>query len=260
MPLRGVLIGSTDARFYTDFFKEEFGVEPLNSYGSTELGSVMFGRPDRKLDFFPNLKTNYFEFLDEKGEVRRLSEVKRGEMYELVATPFYSIFVRYRIRDIFRVSDFYDEMPVFTFEGRTQTMMTIYDYYRVTEDLLAKIIVNAGFKASDRWVATKAITPKEILIILFEREWSLTEREAEKAIFDSMLSIQPEFNTYIRDFNIKNPSEAIKVEFLERGTFTRYAMKQARKNVPLGQFKPPKIISPKRPDILEELKESSLHA
>jgi hypothetical protein len=259
MPLRGVLIGSTDARFYTDFFKEEFGVEPLNSYGATELGSCMFGRPDRKLGFFPNLKTNYFEFLDEKGEVRKLSEVKKGEMYELVATPFYSIFVRYRIRDIFRVSDFYDEMPVFTFEGRAQTMMMIYDYYRLTEDLMAEVIVNAGFKASDRWAATKTIKPNEVLIILFEREWPLTEREAEKAIFNSMLSVQPEFSSYVHDFNIKKPSEAVKVEFLERGTFTRYAMRQARKNVPLGQFKPPKIITPEKSDILEELRECSLH-
>jgi hypothetical protein len=67
LPLKGVVIGSTDARVYADFFREEFGIEPLNAYAASEIGCAMFGRPDRKLDFFPNLRSVYHEFLDDNG-------------------------------------------------------------------------------------------------------------------------------------------------------------------------------------------------
>ena len=257
MPLRGLIIGSTDARIYAEFFKNEFGIEPLNAYAASEIGCAMFGRPDRKLDFFPNLRSAYLEFLDESGEVSEIDEIKKGNVYELVATPFYSAFIRYRIDDLFRVTDFYDGTPLFLFEGRSQHVLDIYNYYRFSEDLMTKVIVDAGFKANDRWVVTKSLKPKELILVFFEKEWPIEEREAEKLIFDSALSLIPGFDNYVRDFRIHVPSEAVKVEYLERGTFTRYAMTQARRNVPLGQYKPPKVVPPDEHHIIEELKECS---
>jgi len=260
MPLKGVLVGSTDARMYSEFFEKEFGVTPLNSYGSTEFGSAMFGRPDRKMDFLPNLRSLYFEFIDGKGELRKLYEVKKGEVYELVGTPFHTMLVRYRVGDLFRVIDFYDGMPVFSFEGRVQSTLSVYDYYRVTEDVMARALVEANFKASDRWAVTKVFSPKERLLVLFEREWPVSEREAERRIFNALLSVQPEFRDYVNDFKVVDPSEAIRVEFLSRGTFTRYAIMQARRNMPLGQYKPPKVIPPEKSHVLEELRECSRNA
>jgi len=260
MPLKGVLIGSTDARMYYEFFEKEFGVTPLNSYGSTEFGSAMFGRPDRKMDFVPNLKSLYFEFLDEKGEIRKINELKLGESYELVGTPFNTMLVRYRIGDMFKCIDFYDGIPVFSFEGRVQSLISVYDYYRITEDVMARVLVEANFKASDRWAATKVLNPREKLLVLFEKEWSISEREAEKRIFNALINVQPEFRDYVNNFRIGDPHEALEVEFLSRGTFTRYAILQARKNVPLGQYKPPKIIPPEKVQILEDLRECSKNA
>ena len=260
MPLKGVLIGSTDARMYSEFFEKEFGVTPLNSYGSTEFGSAMFGRPDRKMDFMPNLKSLYFEFLDEKGEIRKINELKLGESYELVGTPFNTMLVRYRIGDLFKCIDFYDGMPVFSFEGRVQSLISVYDYYRVTEDVMARALVEANFKASDRWAVAKVLNPREKLLVLLEKEWPISEGEAEKRIFNALMNVQPEFRDYVNDFRISDPSEAIEVEFLSRGTFTRYAILQAKRNVPLGQYKPPKIIPPEKVQILEDLRECSRNA
>jgi len=254
MPLKGVVIGSTDANVYAEFFEKEFGVEPINSYAATELGCAMFGRPDRKLDFFPNIKSVYQEFLDKDGYIKKISEVKRGHTYELIATPFHSMLVRYRIGDLFKVTNFYDGMPVFSFEGRTCMVLEVCGYYRVTEDCMAKTLVNAGFRASDRWAVTRTLKPREHLLVLFEKEWPVSERQAEKLIFGSLLSSSSEFQSYVKDFNISDPSDAIKVEFLEKGAFTRYAIKQAKKNMPLGQYKPPKIITPERQHVLDELR------
>jgi hypothetical protein len=257
LPLKGVVIGSTDARVYADFFREEFGIEPLNAYAASEIGCAMFGRPDRKLDFFPNLRSVYHEFLDDNGEIKSLNELEKSKVYELIATPFHSMFVRYRIEDLFRVVDFYDGIPLFTFEGRKQGTLEVNNYFRFSEDLMAKVIVDAGFRANDRWTVTKTLKPKELLYVLFENEWPMNERQAEKLIFNSALSLIPGFQDYVRDFRVEDPADAIKVEYLQRGTFTRYAIRQARKNVPLGQYKPLKIIPADKLHILEELKECS---
>jgi len=257
MPLKCAIIGSTDAQIYAQFLKEEFSIEPFNYYAATEIGCSMLGRITRKLDLLSNLRGVYMEFLDEKGELKKVYELKKGGIYELIATPYYSMFVRYRIKDLFRVADFYDDSPVFSFMGRTQNMIDVYNYYRFSEDLIAKVLVTAGFQASDRWVATKTLKPRELLEVYFEREWAVSEKQAQKLIFDAMLALIPGFDNYVRDFKIVDPSEAVRVQFLEKGTFTRYTIKQVRKNVPLGQYKPVKIVTPDKSNIIDELKECS---
>lgn len=257
MPLKGVIIGSTDAHIYAEFFKEKFGIEPLNSYSATEIGCAMFGRPDNKLEFFPNLRSAYLEFLNEKEEIKKIHELQKNKTYELIVTPFFSMFFRYRIKDIFRVTDFYDECPVFSYEGRKQNMLDFYNYYRVSEDLMAKVVVDAGFRACDRWIVTKSPDQTEQLCIFFEREWPIKERDVEKLIFNSMISLVPGFSNYVKDFGIKSPSEVIRVNFFEIGTFTKYAIRQARKNVPLGQYKPFKIVPENMHSVIDELKECS---
>jgi uncharacterized short protein YbdD (DUF466 family) len=122
------------------------------------------------------------------------------------------------------------------------------------------VLIAAGFQASDRWVITKSLRPKEILEVYLEREWAVNEKQAQKLIFDSMLTIIPGFDNYVRDFKIMNPAEVVMVHFLEKGTFTRYTIKQARKNVPLGQYKPVKIVTADKSNIIEELKECSKNA
>ncbi|MGB9622875.1 MAG: hypothetical protein ACPL07_03415, partial [Candidatus Bathyarchaeia archaeon] len=133
------------------------------------------------------------------------------------------------------------------------------NYYRFSEDLMAKVIADAGFTSSDRWVVSKT-EPSQKLDIYFEKEWLVTTSQAEKQIFDSMLKLVPGFDNYVKNFNIRNPSEAIRVHFFNRGTFTRYTIKQARRNVPLGQYKPPKIVPTSRSYIIDELKECSKNA
>jgi hypothetical protein len=262
LPLKGVLIGGLDSRLYIDFFKKEFDLEPLNNYGSTEVGSLMRGDPDRKSDLVPDLKTGYLEFKTEEGHLKRLDEVKKGEIYDLVVTPFGSIFIRYDMEDSFRVVDFRDDgMPIFSFEGRKKTIIRLY-YYDVTPNVVVKALSKAGLKSSDKWAVIKLLKPKEHLHFLMEKTWPYSERKAEKIIFNSLIEeekiISNPDNTllrdYVADFRIKDPSEVITVEYLKPGAFLRYTMMKARAGSPLGQYKPPKIIPSDRMDVYENLK------
>ena len=261
IPLKGVLIGGLDSRLYIDFFKDEFGLEPLNNYGSTEVGNLMRGDPDRKSDLVPDLKTGYLEFMTEEGEVRRLDEVKQGERYDLVVTPFGSIFFRYDMKDFFRVVDFRDDgMPVFAFEGRKITVIDLYGF-RVSPHVVTQALLRAGLRSSDKWAVTKFLKPKERLHFVMEKTWPHSEQTAETLIFQSLMGVDEAMphrgrtlRDYVAEFKINTPSDVVSVEYVKPGAFLRYAMVKAKEGAPVGQYKPPKIIPSDRLDIYETLK------
>ena len=255
LPLKGVIVGGVNAQLYLEFFKREFRLEPLHGYGSTEAGNMMRGDPDRKSDLVPDLRTDYLEFKSEDGEIKDLDELKKDSVYDLIVTPFGSILFRYDMEDLFRVVDFRDDgMPVFAFEGRKETILDIYGYYRVTPHILVQALAKAGLKSSDRWAVAKLLEPKEHLCFLMEKTWEYSEKTAEQLIFNSLLEIHQDFRKYVKDFGIKEPSDAVRVEYLKPGAFMRYSALKAKMGAPLGQYKPPQIIPPSRIEIYETLR------
>ncbi len=249
MPLKGICGGGVDLKLYIDFFKDDLGVEFLNAYGSTELGFGARGPYDRKSDLAFDLRTGFYEFLGEKGEIKKIDELSRGNVYELVGTPFGSMPTRYRIGDLLKVIDFYDGAPVFSFEGRTVDILNIYGWFRMTHDIALNALKRAGLSSTDSWAILKEVTPKERILVLMENTWKYSEREAEKRIFNALVKTYSDFNDYVKGFKIKNPSEVIKVEYLKKGAFLRYTMKKSKDGSAIGQIKPPKIITPEKSEI-----------
>lgn len=261
IPLKGIMVGGVESKLYIDFFKEEFGLEPLHAYGATETGTLMRGDPDRKTDLVPDLRANYFEFQTELGEVKNLDELKKGNIYDLVVTPFGSILFRYDLEDLLRVVDFRDDgMPIFAIEGRNIMVLRLYGY-SVTPNVVVQALSKAGLRTSDKWAVAKLLKPKERLHFLFEKTWSYSEREAEKLIFNSLIETENTIlnrghtlRDYITEFRVKDPSEVIKVEYLRKGAFLRYAMIKSKDGSPIGQYKPPKVIPPDKMEIYETLR------
>jgi hypothetical protein len=257
LPLKGVIVGGMDSQLYIDFFKNEFDFEPLHAYGSTESGNLMRGDPDRKSDLVPNLTCCFLEFKTEEGELKKLDELKKGKTYDMVITPFGSILFRYDMEDSFRVVDFRDDgMPIFSFEGRKTAVLDIYGYYRINTKTLVQALFNVGLRSSDKWAAAKLVDPKEKLVFVMEKTWEYSEKEAEKRLFNVLKELQGDFNKYVKDFNITDPSDAIKVEYLKHGAFLRYSALKTKMGSPLGQYKPPQLIPPDRMEIYETLKSS----
>ncbi|MEM1994182.1 MAG: GH3 auxin-responsive promoter family protein [Nitrososphaerales archaeon] len=256
LPLKGAAVGGADTKVYSEFFKNTFGIVPLNLYGSSEGGVNMLGTPDDRLNLMPNLRSSYYEFLDyEKGEVLSLEEVKKDRLYELVITPFGSALARYRTGDLFRLIKVKDDgMPIFSCEGRAHTVIDVYGYFRLTEGLITEALILAGLKNSDKWAVIKQMMPNEHLHFLMEKTWDYSEKEAEKQIFKALSTVSTDFAAYVDIFGIKDPSKLIKVEYLKQGAFTRYYMYASKAGLPLGQLKAPKIIPTDRLDIFELLK------
>jgi len=254
-PIKGLVSCAWDGTVYLDYLKEQFNIDPFNLYAASDTLLPLMGRPHRKFDLFPTLSNAYLEFVDDKGQIKKINELTKNEIYELIVTTFGSLTLRYQMGDLFRVIDFEDDgMPIFRFESRKVGMIDIYGYFRLSEALVRDAMIKAGFPPSEKWSVCQEMMPKEHFHILMEKESEYSEKEAAKLIFESLRKIHPDFNSYVRDFNIREPSEAIGVDYLNKGAFIRYTMKKAKEGLPFGQIKPPKIIGPERHEIADLLR------
>ena len=255
LPVKGIGLGGYDTHLYLDHIRDEFGVTPTTAYGCTEFGIVMYGHANRKLDLIPDLRNMYFEFLTESGEVKRIDELKKGEIYELVGTPFGTMLMRYKIEDKLKVVNFRDDgLPIFEFEGRKNEIIDIYGYFRVSQAIAVRALCEAGLKETDKWCLAKATSPREHLLFLMEREWELSEEKTAALLFNALYRVNQEFKNYVDDFGIKEPQELIEVQYLKKGAFMRYTMKKMKEGVPIGNIKPPKIASTDKSDDIELLR------
>ncbi|MDH5443148.1 MAG: GH3 auxin-responsive promoter family protein, partial [Hadesarchaea archaeon] len=111
LPLKGIMIGGMGTQPYLDFIKSSYGLEPFILYGSAE-GISMMGFPTRKMGLHPVLDWRYFEFLDKNNEIKKIDEVKKDEVYEVIGTVFNSTLIRYCVGDLLKVVDTQDDgMP-----------------------------------------------------------------------------------------------------------------------------------------------------
>jgi hypothetical protein len=255
MPVKGICVGGYDTHLYLDHIKKEFKVTPANNYAATEFGVIIYGHTDKKIDYLPDLRCGYFEFLTEKGEAKKIDELKKGETYDLVGTPFGSMPIRYDIGDKLRMTDFRDDgFPIFDVEGRRDQVIDIYGYFRLTQAMVVKALIKAGLKETDKWCFAKILSTREHLLLLMEREWEYSEKKASRVVFKALLSMDPYFQNFVRDFGIKDPSEIIKVQYLRKGAFMRYATKKVKDGAPIGNIKPPKIVVPDKMEDIDLLR------
>jgi hypothetical protein len=77
-----------------------------------------------------------------------------------------------------------------------------------------------------------------------EREWGYSERKASRVVFKALYDMDQYFRNFVRDFKIRDPWEIIEVEYLRKGAFMRYTAKKVKEGAPIGNMKPPKIITP----------------
>jgi len=256
LDLKGLMIGGVDTTLYADYIRTKLEIEPFCIYGVTELGLPMFGSPEHKGQLLPNLRSCYLEFRDERGEMVDMTEVKPGNTYDIIASAFGGIVIRYDVGDMVRVIDIRDDgMPIFSFWGRKNAIVAVRGFLpRITEALAVQIMARAGLSLSDKWAFTKSIDDGEKILILMENTWGLKETEAAQRIFEALLSISEDFRHLVSENKIRDAQEILKVEYLKMGAFLRYSMKRAKEGYPIGQIKPPKIIPSERQDTCEVLR------
>jgi len=256
LPAKAVGCGGVGAKIYFNYLEEQFEIEPGHAYISTETGISFLSPPERKKYLFPILRSCYFEWLTESGKIKGMNELSKNETYELVATPFGSMVVRFRMGDLFRVAGHRgDGLPYFEVEGRKTTMLDFFGYFRLSEVIVTDAMIEAGLQTSDKWCAQKVMEPKEHLLILMENVWEISREKAERRIFEALRTVLPDFQSYVNDFGIKSPSKILEVEYLRKGAFMRYSMRRMKEGVPLGQIKLPKVVPEEKRKLADLLRE-----
>jgi hypothetical protein len=256
LPVKGLICSGFDSKMYIELFKRSWGMEPLNLYGASEIGYPMYGTVEDRYNMILDLRTGFFEFMDvENGDVLGVEELKKGRSYSLIATPFGGCVVRYRIGDVLRVEDFRDDgMPIFAFEGREGYSFDIYGYFRIDEKLATRVMIKSGLTSSENWCFAKVMEPDEKVCVLMEKERDYDEATAAEMIFKALLDESEEFRNFVNDFKIRKPINAIKVEYLRKGAFKRYADSRLKMGLPYGQVKPFKVIPTQKMEVFETLR------
>lgn len=96
------------------------------------------------------LRSHFFEFIDECGEVRLVHEVERSKNYQVVMTTGGGLY-RYRLGDVVEVVGFHNQCPVLRFVGRAGRVSDLVgeklDETHVRE-ILDRVFVECGIAPS----------------------------------------------------------------------------------------------------------------
>ena len=267
--LKGICTGGTDTEIYSDKIEYYWGRKPLVGYGLTEGGGGMAfqGWNFKGMVFVPD--SGFLEFIPMEEHLKNkkdpsyqprtvLMDGLEIGVYELVFTNFRGgAFIRYRPWDMFEVISIGDEelnseLPQFRFYSRTNTIIDLGGFARLTEREIWKAIEGTGLPYKD-WVARKEIVGQESILHLYiepKSQQTYTEEE-------SKLKIDKELNDQVSEYNnLKSMlnKDPLRVTLLPEGAFSRYMAAQQKAGADLAQVKP----SHMQPSdaIMEQLKQT----
>lgn len=123
-------IGTGGFASYTEKFREMAGdkvfIDFMTYAASESLMAVAVGSEEEDFVLLPT--ACYYEFIplnaDDEETTYGINELKVGEFYEIVITNL-SGFYRYKIKDVVKVTGYYNELPRITFAFRKSQMVSI---------------------------------------------------------------------------------------------------------------------------------------
>ncbi|MBI4199584.1 MAG: GH3 auxin-responsive promoter family protein [Chloroflexi bacterium] len=256
--LRGVAIAGKDAALYRTQVRELWGKEPLEVYGCTEGMVLAMQTWDYQgLTFVPHL--NFLEFIPEE-ELRResarpgyrpstvlLDEVRAGGRYEVVITNLWGgAFVRYRLGDVITIDALEDQrlgirLPQMSFYARSDSIIDLAGFTRLTERTLGQAIELAGVPCVD-WIACKeARTPPVLHLYLELRESNgHTAGKVESLVHEQLKRLDAPYADLERLLGL----QPLRLTVLAPGSFGRVSLERssARARHGLRRINPPQAL------------------
>ena len=234
--LRGLAMAGKDSSVYRNKIREMWGKDPLDVYGCTEGLIIAMQTWDfGGMTFLPHL--NFLEFIPESELYREtadpwyeprtvlLDEVQSGERYEVVITNLLGgSFVRYRLGDIVTITALRNErlnidIPQMTFYSRSDAIIDLAGFTRLTEDTIGKAIELAGLSC-ENWVARKEVQDTSILHLYLElRSNGHLDPERLKTSLHERLK---QLDAPYADLELLLGLKPLQVTLLPSGTFQSY--------------------------------------
>ncbi|MFC1910594.1 GH3 auxin-responsive promoter family protein [Chloroflexota bacterium] len=259
--VKGITSSGTDSSLLKNRIKEIWGRYPLDAYICTEGCIIATQTWDYKgMTFIPNL--NFLEFIPERESSNShsdshyipsallLDEVKPGEVYEMVITNFHGgALVRYRLGDMVRITatrnnELHIDIPQMNFERRSDDLIDLGGFVRLTERTIWQAIENTGVPYED-WVARKEVSEKPLLHLYIQLKNGASGLESDLAatIYSEMKKLDERINASSIYDSLQSMVGGIpvKVHLLKTGAFENYIQNQRARGADLAHLKPPHV-------------------
>ena len=204
------------------------------------------------MTFLPHI--NFLEFMPEiecsKWEADKtyqpytvlLDEVKAGGNYGVVITNFRGgAFIRYFIGDLVKITALRNEkldidIPQMTFNFRTDGIIDIAGFTRLTESVIWQAIENSGVAYVD-WAARKETEEKSRLHIYLEvkNHADMANGKAVTAIHEQLKKLDSDYANLETMLGL----QPLEITLLPMGAFQTYISEQRNAGADLAHLKPP---------------------
>ncbi|MBI4268067.1 MAG: GH3 auxin-responsive promoter family protein, partial [Chloroflexi bacterium] len=179
--------------------------------------------------------------------------VKPGERYELVVTSFYGMpFIRYRLGHLVRITSLADEeagiaLPQMSFETRTDDLIDIAGFTRISEKTVSQAIANTGFRYEDWTIRKETSNGKPVLHLYIELKRDYQLADLVSVLHSELMKTDPGY----RDLATMVEIHPLQVTVLRRGSFMEYGIARQESGAELAQQKPPRMNA--SDDVIREL-------
>ncbi len=245
--------GGADTGLYKDKIAYYWGIQPFESYGSTEVGSIATQAWNKKyMTFFPDAA--FYEFIPEEEwrlwrlnpsympKTVLLNEVRPNKRYEVVITNFFGKpFLRYRTYDLIEFPVLMDKevginLPQMSFVGRSNEFIDLAGFTGlIDEKMVTKAIKETGIEYKE-WAIRKEVNDGEPILRLFIEPTERVERDIlRRKVHEALKSI----NSFYADYEAMIEKPALEVTLLNPGTFQAYTIEQQTIGADLAHLKPP---------------------
>lgn len=243
----------TGANFsiYDDKVAEYSGNIPVYSsvYSATEA-AVGVNRYINKQRYVVIPRVAFFEFIpvenleEERPLTKNLNELKIGSEYEVVATTQAGLY-RYRIGDVIKVVDFYNESPEVEFLYRKNQLLNMVSE-KTTEEHVLNAISNS-FKTIGVNISDYTVTPDNNVSpgrYVFYIEVKNPSKDINIKILSNLMDKELcKANIAYGRQRSKGKLAEVQVKLVKEGTFMLIKKMKIAKGVSKNQFKMPRVVT-----------------
>lgn len=189
----------------------------------------------------------FYEFIPAKreddSEILTIDQLEEGEEYEIIITNL-SGFYRYRIKDVIRVTGFYNESPMVQFVCRKNQMLSIAGEKTNEEAVrwsIEEFMKDTGLVVNDYSVYADTDTEPGHYTFYMEPDTIVPKEEIGKyrdAIEYRMMQANPSYGDKIRT-GVLAPTE---LKFVQQETYQLYRDMMIMKGTSPNQLKPVRVI------------------
>ena len=256
-PVKAIIGWGTDTGIYREQVHNAWGAYPYELHGCTEAGIIALQSWNKKdLTLLPT--SNFYEFIPEDEWLASrhnifaqpatvlLPELEPGKRYELVITSFHGMpFIRYRLGHLINITTLEDaeahiRLPQITFESRTDDLIDIAGFTRISEKTITQALVNSNLNYED-WSIRKEVDNENVALHLYiETNQDHSAREMAATLQKELVNLDPGY----RDLEQMMDIHPLKVTTLHPGTFSDYYNQKKTMGAELMQRKPPRMNAP----------------